>query len=450
MQGGEIWARAREELSKRVSPEVYRRWFEVIEPVGPEGKRFRLLVPNDFYMLWLEENYAALIASALRVVTGQDWDVQFSTREAQAQPTGEPSASSRSTPELSRPAPRRDSVSTPLDPSFTFSTFVLGPSNAFAHAACMAVAQAPGHAYNPLLIFGGSGLGKTHLMQAIGHHVLKASRSSVVCYTSAESFLNEYIEALQHNRMVTFRKKYRGVDVLLIDDVHFLAGKNGLQEEFFHMFNELHNRGRQIVLTCDRAPADIQGIDKRLISRFEWGVTTQIEPPDTETRVAILRKKAELLKLNVSDDVIAFIAEHIRNNIRKMEGALKSVAAYAMLQGTPMTVEMARQVLRGYLDRTAGAPPSIETIQKAVADFFDVRISDLTGRRRLPTVVMPRQVAMYLCRTLTGSSLPAIGEAFGKNHATVLHACRLVSERIRHDPAFAETIATLRRRLGAD
>ncbi len=439
-----LWERTREALARQVSGEVFEKWISIVEPDTMEGDVLTLRVPNDFYAFWLEDNYLPLICSAIEAVAGRPLKV---TLRASGRP--EPETPARPSPRPATPSPR-DSISIPLDKGFTFETFVLGPSNTFAHAACMAVAQTPGRAYNPLLIYGGSGLGKTHLMQAIGHHILRTSRTATVCYTSAEAFLNEYIESLQYNQMVVFRRKYRGVDVLLIDDVHFLSGRNGLQEEFFHMFNELHNRGRQIVLTCDRPPGEIQKLDRRLVSRFEWGVTAQIEPPDVETRIAILRRKAEMMNLQVADEVIAFIAENIRNNIRKMEGALKSVAAYAGLQGAPVNRETALQILRGCLDRAAAAPPTVEAIQRAVAEYYDVRPSDLTGSRRMQTVVVPRQVAMYLCRALTGQSLPAIGEAFGKNHATVLHACRLVAERVRHDPTFAEAIQTLRRRLGVD
>jgi chromosomal replication initiator protein len=450
MPAEELWTRACAELSAHVSQEVFSRWIKVIRPCSLDGDRLRLSVANDFYVFWLEENYLPMIAAAATVAAGREIRVNLAVEDrTSAAPVAAPSKSAPAA-KARAPAAPRDSVSTPLDAGFTFESFVLGPSNTFAHAACMAVAQTPGRAYNPLLIFGGSGLGKTHLMQAIGHHVLKTARAAVVCYTSAEAFLNEYIECLQHNRMVAFRKKYRGVDLLLIDDIHFLAGKAGLQEEFFHMFNELHTRGRQIVLTSDRPPSEIQGLDKRLVSRFEWGVTTQIEPPDVETRVAILRKKAEALKLRLSDEIILFIAENIRNNIRKMEGALKSVAAYSALQGAPLTREAAMQVLRGCLDRTAADAPTIDVIQKTVAEFFDVRISDMTSKRRMQTVVVPRQVAMYLSRALTSRSLPSIGDAFSKNHATVIHACRLIGERMRHDPSFQEMVATLRRRLGAD
>ena len=447
-----LWDGVCAELRTRLSDEVFRRWIQVVRSTEFRDSTLLLTVPNDFYVFWLEENYLPLIRAAVAVIAGPDISVRLSveTRDEEAPRSSEPVPVPSIRARTKQPSSPRESISIPLDTGFTFDSFVLGPSNTFAHAACLAVAQTPGRAYNPLLIFGGSGLGKTHLMQAIGHHVLRTVRTATVCYTSAEAFLNEYIECLQHNRMVSFRKKYRGVDLLLIDDVHFLSGKGGLQEEFFHMFNELHNRGRQIVLTSDRPPSEIQGLDKRLVSRFEWGVTTQIEPPDVETRVAILRKKAEALKLEIASDIILFIAEHIRNNIRKMEGALKSVAAYSALQGTPLSKEMASQVLRGCLDRMVADAPGIDIIQKTVAEFFDVRMADMTSKRRMQTVVVPRQVAMYLCRILTGQSLPAIGDAFGKNHATVLHACRLIGERMRHDPSFQEMVSSLRRRLGAD
>jgi chromosomal replication initiator protein len=283
-------------------------------------------------------------------------------------------------------------------------------------------------------------------MQAIGHQVFLASRTSRVCYLSAESFLNEYIESLQNKSPTEFRKKYRGIDVLLLDDVHFLAGKTGIQEEFFHTFNALFDSRKQIVLTCDRPLSEIHGLEPRLVSRFEWGLVTELSPPDLETRVAILRKKAASMNVALSSEVMLFIAENIRTDMRKLEGALTRAVSYASLLGQPLTAETVGHLLRDSVDRTARAP-SMDLIQRAVAETYDLRISDMTSKRRPQAVALPRQIAMYLCRTLTDRSLPAIGEAFSRNHATVIHACRTVEGRIRRDPSFRDAVETLRSKL---
>lgn len=450
-----IWADACRHLSKKLSKDVYSRWISVIRPLAIKGDDLTLSVANDFYVCWLEENYLPLIRAAVAVAAGQDLQIRLVVENGAA------SALSLS-PSPAEPAPvpqrmSRVAISTKaerplplLNPKLTFASFVVGPSNNFAHAACLAVAQSPAKAYNPLLIYGGAGLGKTHLMQAIGHHVAQTSKNAQVCYTSAEAFLNEYIDCLQEQRIAAFRRKYRGMDLLLIDDIHFLASKKQIQEEFFHTFNALYHANKQIVFSSDRPPSEVEGLDTRLVSRFEWGVTTQIEAPDMETRVAILKKKCESLAGTIPDDVVFFIAENVRSNIRRLEGALQSVAAYASLNNKAVTRALAEMVLRDTLDKLAIAVPTFDTIQKAVAEHFDIRLADMTSKRRPQSVALPRQVAMYLCRKLTTHSLPCIGDAFGRNHATVIHACRTVDHRINHDPAFRQSVTAVKKQLGFD
>ena len=442
-----LWEESCKHLSRKLSTDVFNRWIAVIRPLSYTDDRLVLSVANDFYVCWLEENYLPLIRSAAQVVTGRDTEIVLQVDQKLA---SAPAAKSAAPAEAAK-APRKSTrFVSPLNPKLTFGSFVVGSSNNFAHAASMAVAQSLAKAYNPLLIYGGAGLGKTHLMQAIGNHVAATVKNAQVCYLSAEAFLNEYIDALQGGKIPAFRKKYRTTDLLLIDDIHFLAGKDRIQEEFFHTFNALHDAHKQIVLSSDRPPSDVQGLEPRLVSRFEWGVSTQIEPPDLETRVAILKKKMETFLVALPDPVLFFIAEHIRSNIRRMEGALKSVAAYASLSGKPLTEETMESLLRDTLDRSAAAAPTVDVIQKAVAEHFDLRLADMTSKRRPQSIALPRQVAMYLCRTLTSQSLPSIGDSFGRNHATVIHACRQVTDRMRNDPSFRQSVHLIRHRLGAD
>jgi chromosomal replication initiator protein len=337
--------------------------------------------------------------------------------------------------------------SSPLNPNFTFDTFVIGPSNNFAHAASVAVAQAPARAYNPLFIHGGTGLGKTHLMQAIGHHVLSTSRASV-CYLSSETLLNEYINALQDRTLIQFRKKYRSVDLLLIDDIHFLAGKDRLQEEFFHTFNVLFDSHKQIVMTSDRPAGEITGLEQRLVSRFEWGLVTELQAPDLETRIAILRNKQATAAIKLPDNLLVFIAENIRSNVRRLEGALVRAISYASLTRQPLTQDALKHLLRDSLSQEKQPDITFDSIQRAVAEHYDVRITDLSSKRRPRDVAVPRQVAMFLCRKMTRSSFPEIANAFGKTHATVLHACRAVSNRMDVDAELRDHVERISQKLG--
>jgi chromosomal replication initiator protein len=325
---------------------------------------------------------------------------------------------------------------------------VVGSNNEFAFAASKAVADAPGKAYNPLFLYGGVGLGKTHLLQAIGQHIVGNKKSSRVAYVSSEKFTNEYIEAIQNNKLVAFRKKYRQSEVLLIDDIQFLAGKERIQEEFFHTFNALHESHKQIVLTCDRPASEIQGLEQRLVSRFEWGQTADVQAPDVETRIAILNKKAQIMGVTLPEDIIIFIATHIRTNIRRLEGALVRVTSFASLTGRKLTVEVVENLLREILHEEGRLTISIEVIQKKVAEHFDIRLADMTSKRRPENIAFPRQIAMCLSRQMTECSLNTIGEAFGgRDHGTVLHACRLVKDRMEVDANVRQVVHYLEKQL---
>ena len=324
----------------------------------------------------------------------------------------------------------------------------MGNNNNFAHAAALAVAQAPGKSYNPLFLYGGVGLGKTHLLHAIGQYVASRRRGARVAFLSSEKFTNEYIDAIQNNQFVRFRKKYRQTDVLLIDDIQFLAGKERIQEEFFHTFNALHEGHKQIVLTCDRPASEIQNLEQRLVSRFEWGLVTDLQPPDVEMRLAILRKKANLLGAELPEEIINFLANRIRTNIRRLEGALIRVAAYASLTDKKLSLEVVEGLLREILHEEGRFSISIDTIQKRVAEHFDIRLADMTSKRRPENIAFPRQIAMFLSRQMTEGSLNTIGEAFGgRDHGTVLHACRLVKDRMEVDASVRQVVHYLEKQL---
>ncbi|MDI6774815.1 MAG: chromosomal replication initiator protein DnaA [Verrucomicrobiota bacterium] len=439
----DIWHKARKHLRGLLHPDVYSRWIAVIDPVETAGNRLTLAVDNDFYQSWLEENYLPLIRDALAAVTGAQFQIGFTIRPRAAEATQPAKARP---PARERPAKR---ALPGLNPKFTFDEFIVGPANSFAHAAALAVAQAPAKAYNPLFIYGGVGLGKTHIMQAIGHHVLSTSRAAV-CYLSSEALLNDYIEALQRQSIVQFRRKYRNAGLLLIDDIHFLAGKERIQEEFFHTFNALFDAHKQIVMTSDRPASEICGLEQRLVSRFEWGLVTELETPDLETRIAILRHKQKQMSLTLPDSVLEWIGQNVRSNIRRLEGALVRVVSYVSLTGREISTDSLKMLLRDTLATEQNLHISLDAIQKAVAKHFDVRLADMTSKRRPRVVTVPRQVAMFLCRRITRSSLPEIANAFGKTHATVLHACRQVKSRMHDDAALRRTVDEISAKLGID
>jgi chromosomal replication initiator protein len=406
-------------------------------------------VGNDFYQSWLEEHYLPLIKNALAVVSGRTFELELTvdynlSSESAVQ---EPESARERVRSILNPK-RTPEVKTNLNKNYTFDSFVVGPSNQFAHAASMASAQSPSRAYNPLFIYGGVGLGKTHLMQAIGNFILSKKERGKICYTTSEAFLNEYIEALQTNSLAKFRKKYRTVDALLIDDIHFLAKKDRLQEEFFHTFNAIFENHKQIVMTSDRPAGELEGLAPRLVSRFEWGLVVELENPDVETRVAILRKKCEQLELSIDSEIIFYIADRISSNIRRLEGALIRVASYVSLTGQKVDHAKLEYLLRDTLDQEKKFAISIESVQKTVADHFDLRVGDLIGPKRPKNIAWPRQVAMYLSRTMTDQSFPVIGSAFSRNHATVVHACKAVEKEKSKDITLRQTLSLLQQRIG--
>ena len=342
--------------------------------------------------------------------------------------------------------PRKTKQENPLNSRLKFDSFVVGSSNNFAHAAAVAVAQAPAKAYNPLFIYGATGLGKTHLMQAIGHHVLDTSRMTA-CYVSCESMMNEYIAAIQNQGIVQFRKKYRNADLLLIDDIHFLAGKERLQEEFFHTFNTLFDAHKQIVMTSDRPASEIMGLERRLVSRFEWGLVTELEAPDLETRIAFLQKKQSHSEVKLPAEIINFIAENISSNFRKLEGAIVRTISYISLSGRDIAIDALKHLLRDALEQEKKREITFDVIQRTVAEHFDVRLADMSSKQRSRSVAFPRQIAMYLCRRFTSSSLPAIAMAFGKTHATVVHACNTINNRLESDQDLRVSLDEITRKM---
>jgi chromosomal replication initiator protein len=440
----QLWQRLSATLKSQLSADSFKRWFSAVELVEAGDKSLTFCVPNNIYQFWIESNYMAALQNAIIMTLGGPRGINFSS------PSGGPAAQisvedAATLKELS-PESRRDTKvmsSVPgLNPRNTFESFVVGPNNEIAHAASVAVAQTPARTYNPLFIYGGVGLGKTHLMQAIGQYVWAKKKNTKVMYLSSELFINEFIDAIQHSNLVKFRKRYRQADVLLIDDIQFLGGKERSQEEFFHTFNTLFDGHKQIVLSSDRPASEISNLEHRLVSRFEWGLTAELQPPDIETRMAILRKKARTLQIKLQDEVFEFIANRIRSNVRRLEGALMRVASFASLSGKELTQEVVEHLLKDILQEEGRHSITIEQIQRRVAEHFDVRVADMTSKRRPASIAFPRQVAMYLARELTKASLNEIGEAFGgRDHGTVLHACKLVKKRMGEQDNLRQTIS---------
>jgi chromosomal replication initiator protein len=442
-----LWKEACHHLEETLPKDIFEKWIAVIQCRSLDATRVVLAVGNDFYQSWLEEHYIPLIHKALTLVSGRQLDIELTVDYAlgnseETEPDYTPPTEQRTT------EPAKKVVETNLNKNYTFDSFVVGPSNQFAHAAAIAAAQSPSRAYNPLFVHGGVGLGKTHLMQSIGNFIHSKKQHGKVCYTTCEAFTNEYIEALTTRSLAKFRKKYRMVDALLIDDIHFLAGKEQMQEEFFHTFNAIFENHKQIVMTSDRPAGELAGLTPRLVSRFEWGLVVELESPDVETRVAILHKKCDQLNLQIEQSLLFYIAERISSNIRRLEGALIRVATYVSLTGQNLDRSKLEYLLRDTLDQEKKHAITIESIQKAVSDHFDVRLGDLVGPRRPQNIAWPRQVAMYLSRTMTNESFPSIGEAFGRNHATIVHACQLVEQRQAEDLKLRQTLALLRQRVG--
>ncbi len=413
-----------------------------LRPVGRSGRKLILEAPSERFTEVIRGRYLKLLESTLADVSGGD--LQQLTLTVQSTPQGELFPAPPQSPRASKSDARRAA----LLPKYTFSSFVVGASNQFAHAASMAVASQPAAHYNPLFIYGGVGLGKTHLVNAIGHEVLDRNEGARVLYLSSESFMNELIAALRRDRMDEFKNRFRRIDILILDDVQFLAGRERTQEEFFHTFNSLYEGHHQIVLTSDKFPKQIPDLEERLRNRFEWGLIADIQPPDIETRIAILEKKAEIEQIELPQEVALFLASHINSNVRELEGSLTRLGAFASLNKCPITVDFARQVLHTVLRNDNERAVTIESIQKLVCEFFHVRPNELRSRKRTRSVVLPRQVAMYLCRHYTEASFPVIGDRFGgRDHSTVIHAARVVERRLRVDGAFRATIERLQRSL---
>lgn len=475
-----LWNHIAGHIKAQVQPEAFQRWFEAVTLDSANEKQVTLGVPDQIYQFWIESNYLPLVHTALAATLGAPRTIRFKVLETVSAPEpAKPTVEDVEAPAAAANGTRREEpsdelfeianatavnedvaslsleASAPLaaginglSPRYNFDTFVVGENSRMAHAAAMAVAQNPGRTWNPLFVHGGTGLGKTHLMQAIGQSVSTKKKGAKVVYVSSEDFTNEFIDAIQKSSLVKFRKKYRQADILLIDDIQFFAGRDRTQEEFFHTFSTLMNGAKQIVLSSDRPPAEIQNLEHRLVSRFEWGMTTEIGAPDSETRMAILRKKAASMNANIQPEVIEFIGERIRSNIRRLEGALTRVAGYASLHGGSPSIEKVEEILRDILQEEGRRVVSIDAIQKRVAEHYDVRIADMTSKRRPANIAWPRQVAMFLSREMTKSSLSEIGEAFGgRDHGTVLHAHRTVIERIGKEEKTRLAVAFLKQHL---
>lgn len=428
-QGGDspvdVWDRISVILSKELSERSYKTWFAPVSVRIVTEDALVLGVPDAYYGKWLEDHYQNLILASAEEVLGRTVKVTYQVIEPSAK-TAPVSSSSPSNKE-------KDESLASLNSNYTFDNFVIGPGNRFAHAASLAVAEAPARQYNPLFIYGPVGLGKTHLLQSIAYEMKRRHSGFKILYISSEKFTNQLITAIQTRTTPQFRAKYRTLDLLLIDDIHFIAEKEATQEEFFHTFNTLYDAHKQIVVTSDRPPRDIHGLEERLVSRFGWGLVTDIQPPDFETRVAILRKKMEKETVDVPDEVSYFIASKIKSNIRELEGALIRVVAYCTLTGAKLDARLAQEILKDSLKEEA-QKFSIEEIQKVVADYFQIKVADLRAKKRTLSIVRPRQIAMYLVRELTGYSLPEIGEFFGgKDHTTVLHSCNKIAGEKERD-----------------
>ncbi len=437
-----LWAEVAGRLQGALNTTTYKTWFAEAGGAELSDDAFVIHVPNDFTREWIEGHYMSLIAAAVRDATGQERRVGLTV--AQREP--EPAVVGSGDRAISEPAPRSEFG---INPKYTFDSFVIGSSNRFAHAAALAVAEAPAQAYNPLFIYGQTGLGKTHLLQAISQYVGEHSNALAARYVTSETFMNDFINSLRDKRIEGFKQRYRNYDVLLIDDVQFFEGKERIQEEFFHTFNALYESGSQIVLSSDRPPRDIATLEQRLRSRFEWGLITDIQPPDLETRIAILRNKVRGDGITMTDpEVLSFIASRISTNIRELEGALTRVVAFSSLTGRPMTVELAQDVLKDVFPQGELVAVSIQRIQETVSDRFGLSLTELCGDRRSQNIVYPRQVAMYLSRELTDSSLPKIGKEFGgRDHTTVIHATSKIARLIKEDRSVYNLVQELTARI---
>lgn len=483
-----IWTNALSILKSEVNDQVFSAWFLPIKQVAANDSSITLGVPNNFFELWIREKYISLIKTAIQQAAGKNLDLHFSIVAvvpsennpappvaAGSDPSPGKTMSSRapatavgvsSPPEKGdkekeygvgwlrsvfggpRPVPESRYQKIGLNPRYTFDNFVVGSNNRFAHAAAMAVCEKLSKVYNPLFLYGGVGLGKTHLMQSMGHEIHARYPRAKVLYITSEEFTNQLIAAIRKKETEKFRDLARNVDVLLVDDIQFIAGKNSTQEEFFHTFNALYDARKQIVLSSDRTPKDIPRLEERLVSRFEWGLVTDLQAPDMETRIAILRKKAEADNTVLPDDVIFFIADKIKSNVRKLEGALNRIIAFSSIRKVAITMDMVETILQEIISAEESQAISIALIQKKVAEYYDIRLADMMSKRRPQAIAFPRQVAMYFSRHLTKKSLPEIGNAFGgRDHTTIIHACKKVQSKIKNDQSLRRAIGVIERRI---
>lgn len=431
------WNQALQIIEKEISsPVSYETWILPIVPVGIDGNRFLLRVSEPFYKEMLEKRHLPLIRTAIKSVTKTNYDISILTEEDETPKTQETKKE------------KNNDLAKNLNPKYVFSSFVVGNSNRMAHAASLAVAESPAKAYNPLFLYGNSGLGKTHLMHSIAHFILDKKPSTKVLYVTSETFTNELILSIQNNKNEDFRNKYRNIDVLLIDDIQFISKKEGTQEEFFHTFNALYESNKQIIISSDRPPKEIKTLEDRLRSRFEWGLIADIQPPDYETRIAILRKKADRDNLVVPDDVISYIAKNIVSNIRELEGALTRIVAYATLTNQKISLELTEKSMKDVYSENTQVPLTPNIIQEIVAHHYNIRVEDIQGNKKPKNIAFPRQISMYLCRKLLDISLPKIGESFGgRDHTTIIYGVSKIEKQMEQDEDLKKTIIQLEREI---
>ena len=443
----DLWDKTLNIIKGELTEVSFNTWIKSCEPICISSNTIKISVPNSFTQDILEKRYKDLVINSIEAACSKTYKLEFLIA-SEIQEAEEKEIRTKEPKKDSIAITVNDEMSSILNPKYTFDSFVIGNSNRFAHAASLAVAESPAKAYNPLFIYGGVGLGKTHLMHAIGHYILQNNPSAKVAYVSSEKFTNELINAIKDDKNEEFRTKYRSVDVLLIDDIQFIAGKERTQEEFFHTFNTLHEANKQIILSSDRPPKEIPTLEDRLRSRFEWGLIADIQAPDFETRMAILKKKADVEKLNVPNEVMVYIATKIKSNIRELEGALIRIVAYSSLTNREITVDLATEALKDIISNKQNKSITIDLIQDVVAAYFNLRVEDLKSQRRTRNVAYPRQIAMYLSRKLTDMSLPKIGEEFGgRDHTTVIHAYEKISESLNNDESLENTINDITKKL---
>jgi len=448
-----VWLEAQANLKKVLTGQTYTTWIDPLKFLGATDDTIVLEVPSSFFQKWITDKYLSMIKEAISAIDSKSYQIEFHIGEPKPEEAAEPAGERDKTPakekegERDRDKDKKSDFVPNLNPKYTFESFVCGASNQFAYAASQAVANKPASNYNPLFIYGGVGLGKTHLVNAIGNQILANNSKAKICYYSSEKFMNEMINCLRYKKMEEFRNKFRKMDLLLIDDIQFMAGKEATQEEFFHTFNALYESHKQIVVTSDKFPKDIPGLEERLRSRFEWGLIADIQPPDIETKIAILKKKSDTHAVDLPDDVALFLAAGATSNIRELEGMLIRLEAFASLTGNEITLAMAREVMKDIIvEKTKEI--TVEMIQKHVADHFRIKVSELKSDKRIKTLVVPRQIAIYICRELTKASYPEIGDKFGgKDHSTIIHSVKKIEKQMAGDPDFKGTVEDIKKRL---